>query len=191
MSPITIAGRAIGGKFLAWGAGLVLVALASVIAWQALTISGLRVDVARLEKAAAEETTRRQIAVSAALTSYRAEEARRRAAQEESRHEALEQAARADAARRDADAAAGRLRQHLAALAGQCGAAPGGSGAAAGSPPAAAPGDLLADVSRRLEAAGRELATYAERAAIAGAKCERDYDAVTNFGAKTGAIFLE
>src|SRR6218665_1531296 len=70
MSPITIAGRAIGGKFLAWGAGLVLVGVARVMAWQALTISGLRVDVARLEKAAAEETTRRQIAVSAAPTSY-------------------------------------------------------------------------------------------------------------------------
>jgi len=75
--------------------------------------------------------------------------------------------ARADAARRDARAAnraADGLRQRAADLAASC--------RAEGDDTAGGAGDLLADMLSRMEAHGRELAEYADRARIAGQQCD-------------------
>jgi hypothetical protein len=94
-----------------------------------------------------------------------------------SQTEAANDAAQAARRARLDSAAAGRaadsLREHVARVAGRC------SAAATDSPAGAAPGDLLADMLGRLEAAGRELAAEADRARAAGAACERSYDALT------------
>lgn len=72
------------------------------------------------------------------------------------------------------------LRQRADALAAACDRPrPASPAAAASGPPAAAPGQLLADLLVRMEQDGRELAAYADRARIAGETCERSYDALT------------
>lgn len=89
----------------------------------------------------------------------------------------LAQAVEAD--RRRAAAAAGGLRDAVHAVAAQCTARAAQSpGAAASGPPARAPGDLLADVLGRLDAAAGDLAAHADAARVAGLTCERAYDAV-------------
>jgi hypothetical protein len=73
----------------------------------------------------------------------------------------------ADAARSAAD----RLRLRVRALAARCSAAAADPGA-----PASAPGDLLADVQRRIDAAAGVLAEHADRSRLAGLACERSYE---------------
>ena len=91
-------------------------------------------------------------------------------------HQALERA-RADAA---AAADAGqRLRDRIAAITATCGRAVSDPGSASGSAPAVATADLLADVFSEMERAGRAMAEEADRRGIAGAACERSYDALT------------
>lgn len=82
-------------------------------------------------------------------------------------------AAAADAAA--ANDAASRLRERVAELSRRPAACPAATG---GGEAADAAGDLLADVSRRLDQAADELAEFAERAAVAGMACEAAYDLV-------------
>lgn len=117
-------------------------------------------------------------AVSAALAKY---QARTREIQE------IADAATAQSARdREDAAAAGRaavgLRQRAAALAASCGAAGRDPAAPSGSPATSSPGDLLADVLGRLDAAGRQLATVADERGTAGLACERSADALRSPG---------
>lgn len=86
---------------------------------------------------------------------------------------------RIETANRDAAAAhnlAVSLRQRADALARRC--APGNPSAPAPSPASPSPGDLLADVLGRADAASGELAAYADRARAAGSACEQAYDAL-------------
>lgn len=96
------------------------------------------------------------------------------AAQKESTDVALKDAAAARADAASAASVADRLRQRATDLARRCTSA----AAQPGSPPASSPGDVLADMQRRLEAAGRELARYGDESRIAGRACESAYDAV-------------
>jgi hypothetical protein len=90
---------------------------------------------------------------------------------------AREQARVAAAARQRADAAAVRLRDAAARAGAECAAPP--AAAADGGTPAASPGLVLSDVLGRCGARLVELGDYADRAAAAGAACERAYDTLT------------
>lgn len=131
----------------------------------------------RAGKALLEHQTKTATLRESAMHSALVETTRRLAAQQESA-DAAETAARA--ARLDADAAgdaAGRLRAHVARLAASAGTCH--PAAAASGPAASAPGLVLADMFRRVEAAGREHAAESDRRSIAGADCQRRYDALT------------
>jgi len=127
----------------------------------------------------AAERARQTAEALKASEAARAEEQRRAAAQQEVQRDAQLQVdqARADAAA--ARAAGGRLRDQLAAFrraAGSNTAAPAG-GAAAGDPLG-----VLADVLERADERAGDLAAYADAARIAGAACERSYDALRAVG---------
>lgn len=111
----------------------------------------------------------------AAVQAARAEEQRRTQAVQEIAHETDAALARARADHAAAVGAGQRLRQQLAAAhAAACRAAPAGAGL-----PAAAAGDLLADVQRRLDEAADAIAQHADAASAAGAACQRSYEALT------------
>nr|WP_297388296.1 DUF2514 family protein [uncultured Roseateles sp.] len=85
--------------------------------------------------------------------------------------------ARADAAA--AGDVADRLRERARALAAACSAPRSDPAASASSTPAESPGELLADMQRRLTAAAAEYARVADERGAAGNNCERRYDALT------------
>jgi hypothetical protein len=103
------------------------------------------------------------------------ETSRRLGAQEKVTRDAQAHARRASADRAAADAVAGQLQQYADSLASACAADPAAAGPGSA---ASAPGLVLADMQRRLEAAGRELAAEADRRGAAGSTCERSYDAL-------------
>ena len=105
-----------------------------------------------------------------------AENQRRQKAADESRRQALEQIeqAQADAAAAGATAdglrgEAARLKRKLASC----------SGTVPGSAPGRDAGSVLADLLAEVESAGRAMAAEAQRRGIAGAACERQYDALS------------
>ena len=104
------------------------------------------------------------------------ENQRRQTAVEEIRRDAQDKIAAVAADAAAADDAASRLRARVAELSrrpASCACAAGGGDTAAEA------GDLLAIVSSRLDEAAGELAAYAERAANAGATCQRSYEALS------------
>lgn len=105
----------------------------------------------------------------------RTEEQRRQVAVEGIRRDAQEKIAAVAADAAAADDAASRLRARVAQLSRRPASCP---GAADGGDAAGEAGDMLALVSSRLDEAAGELAAYAERAANAGAVCQRSYEAV-------------
>lgn len=107
----------------------------------------------------------------------RAEDQRRLGAQREVNNETQRLAARSRAARTALDARAGGLRHALAAACG--GVAPGDPTAVVISPTAPAPELLRADVLGEIEQRLRDLGAEATLTRIAGAACEREYDALT------------
>lgn len=92
--------------------------------------------------------------------------------------EAQAQQARADAA--IADAAAGRLRERVAALISAARRAAADPAPATAGPPAEDAAGVLADVLGRCIARVRLLATVADDRGTAGQACERSYDALTS-----------
>jgi hypothetical protein len=96
------------------------------------------------------------------------------AAHEKVVQDAKKQTQQAAAAAASANAAATGLRQRYAKLAAACAAA----SAVAGSPPASAPGDLLANVFRRIDEAAGQLAEVADQRRVGGLACEAEYDAL-------------
>lgn len=82
-----------------------------------------------------------------------------------------------DAARADAAAArtvAERLRQRATQLAGSCSATP-SAGVPSPGAPASNPGDLLADMQRRIDEAAGSIAQYADEVTIARQACEASW----------------
>ena len=104
-----------------------------------------------------------------------AENQRRQKAADESRRQALEQIEQAQSDAAAADATAGglraeadRLKRKLASCA----------GTAPGSTAGRDAGSVLADLLAEVEREGRAMAAEAQRRGIAGAACERQYDAL-------------
>jgi hypothetical protein len=153
--------------------------LAAVLALL-LAVLGGAYALQRHEQALGASACQAQVATAAAAASEqaRAEEQRRVTAQQEITDETTRQSNVAQTARAGADAAAVGLRARAAVVAARCDRATSDPAAASPSPAAGAPGDLLADVLGRLDAAGRELAATADQRGIAGAACERSHDAL-------------
>lgn len=174
--------------------GVVLAALsavAAVLAWGASREADGRekgylqgktevqrvLDDERRDWAAARDAAA-EVARLAALAA-RAEEQRRVAALQEALDAAELEARRERADRAIADAAAGRLRERVAALVTAARFAARNPGLALGGTPAEDAAGVLADVLGRCEARVRVLAGVADERGRAGQLCERAYDALT------------
>ena len=106
-----------------------------------------------------------------------AENQRRQKAADESRREALGQIEQAQADAAAADRIAGGLRAELNRIRGLIASY---SGAPDGSQAGRSTADLLADLLEEVEREGRAMAAEADRRGVAGAACERQYDALLN-----------
>lgn len=111
----------------------------------------------------------------------RTEEQRRTQAQTEIANAATQQATQSAADADAAHAAAERLRQRVAELV-RAAARPADPTATSSSPhkPSGDPLDVLVGVLQRADDAAGILGNYADRLKIAGAACERAYDALTS-----------
>jgi hypothetical protein len=126
----------------------------------------------------AAEQRNQAFAQTKAVDDARIEERRRTVEQTKATNEAIQQAERARADARAADAARRELFARATALA-NASRRPGDSGAVDGGASTGDPGHLLADVLGRADQRAGELAAYADAARIAGLACERSYDALT------------
>ena len=162
----------------AWGAVLGLAIAAGLTLWHVDQVRAARLA-GRAEVQARWDAERAQLeaAAKAAQAANQAETQRRIVDQQEISNEAQRQSA---LARSHADAA----RDALERLRIRAAAAPGG-GCAAADPAPASPGQaasdaagLPSDVLGRLGQAARRYAAIADERGIAGAACERDYDAL-------------
>jgi hypothetical protein len=141
-----------------------------------------RVDTARAEgRAAGADEVRAEVEKKARIATEqaRAEDQRRITAIREVADNAARLAEERRVAALDADRAAVSLRDRIAALAAKCSRPASGAGVAASGPSAPDAGRMLAELSGRLEAAGRELAAIADARGAAGSACERAYGALT------------
>lgn len=156
---------------------VLVVLLLAALGWQwgEAQLSGRRADAANAALGA--ERTARQNEAAARLT----ESKRAQRIQEALDAEHLARL-EVEADARRADAAAGSLRERARQLAAAARCPAASASAAAGSPPADAPGDLLADLLERLDEAAGEVGRYADQARLAGATCERAYQALTDEG---------
>ena len=126
----------------------------------------LNAQIAQMQADSAQELT-------TAIQQARAEEQRRQIALEGIRKDANEQIAIAVADAAAADTAAVGLQQQVDRLAARrC------PSASAGSPAADPAGDMLALMFRRINEASGELASYGDRARIAGDACVKAYRSV-------------
>lgn len=149
-----------------------------VLGAAAWTVRGWRGDAALARSEANHATVMEEHARAAlaAVDAARTEEQRRAAALEDARNDALEKAAAAADDAATAHAAGQRLRARIDALVADAGRRD--PALAAGGPAAGDSIDMLAHVlGRAIDAAG-QLATYADRARIAGLTCERAYDSL-------------
>ncbi len=158
---------------------LLALVLAGLLLWQTLRLHAAQLDAAATRASRAE--TLRTIAdlATKAEQAVRIQETQWAKAQEKNAREAATQLttarADADAARRAGD----RLQQRVAALVVAARAAAAHPGAEPAIASASDPIGVLADVFSRADARAGILAEYADAARIAGAGCERDYDALT------------
>lgn len=159
--------------------GIALAVLALVFGVQQVRISNVRAELAACGEQRAKERALAIDTAASAVQSAIAEERKiANAISEVLKDERKKTEALADDVRAGAAVADG-LRQRARALAAACGGrGPADPPPTPGSTPAADAGQMLADMLVRLEADGRELAEYADRARIAGQTCERSYDAL-------------
>ena len=137
-------------------------------------------QIAHLMTAHAEARSKQMAEFAKANADYRRREAETNKRMTEALNAAHTQLIAAVDDARLARSASDRLRERVAALtAARCPSAAHDSEPALAGPPADAAGYLLADLFSRLDAAAGELGEYADRARIAGAACERAYDALT------------
>ena len=166
-------------KLKPYGWQALALVLGALLLWQTLQRHAAQIDAA--DTRAATANTLRTIAdlTAKAAQAVRDRETQWAKAQEKSADETKTQltAARADAA--DARLAGDRLQQRVAALVASARAAAAHPGAQPAVAPAGDTLDLLADVLGRADKRAGILAEYADAARIAGAGCERDYDALT------------
>lgn len=161
-------------------AGMVLLALLlGAIGVQTSRVHSLQVDVASEKTGRAKDQAAWATGAASAATANLNESARRVAAQGVNANAAAQYTAAAAVDATARRASAERLRNATVATAARCSPASADSAAAAVGAPASSPGDLLADLQRRMdEAAGRTIA-FADAAHAAGQECVGDYDALT------------
>lgn len=149
--------------------GASALASAFIVGWYA---NGWRLgaEIAEIRRAAAVDQVK-------ATDRARAEEQRRIAVQTEIANAAKQEADRARADARAADAVASQLRQRVAELV--AASRSGNPAAASGSEAAHDSIGMLADVLTRADRRAGILAEYADAARVAGEACERSYDALT------------
>lgn len=169
-----------------WAWALLLAGALAFAGVSRVQLAGARVVTAEARTATAEAhadlgSYKATAAESARLAdrAERAEEARRTETQRRALDEAQSQSLAAMADRDDARAAHQRLQQRAAELAAAARAAGARADAAERRAAAGDPGVLLADVLGRCSQRVTVLAEYADRARIAGALCEKSYDALT------------
>lgn len=160
-----------------WVWAAAAITLAALSGKLSLDLSAARLAASQASQAHAADRARWAAEALAASERNRALEARWITAQEEIAHAASAQTAKIRVAQAAASAAGDSLRIRAAAVAADCRSAPTATPATS-SPAAPDPGTLLADVLGRLEAAGRQLAEVADARGLAGASCERAYDAL-------------
>ena len=124
-----------------------------------------------------ERTAQLATAVAASEANRSIEQQRAQAVQEATRNAELAQDAVRVAAVR-AVAAGDGLRQRTVAVAAACDRPAVNPGAAPPGPAASSPGDMLADVLRRIEDAAGQLAAVADERGAAGAACVSAYGAL-------------
>lgn len=175
----------IADRALAVLAAAVAIACAVGALAQTVRLSTTQVDLANAKTKLATEQRGREAdraaaagAAASAIAAYRAEEQRRAAALQETVDVAQTDAALARKDARSAAGAAERLRQHVAALAASCRGGPSDTATASSGAPAAGAGLVLAQLFQRADDRAGELAQYADQARIAGAACERAYEAL-------------
>lgn len=145
---------------------------------QTLKLSALRVELADTRAGYAEDGRKQALARAALTDTYRARERSWGKTFEELSNEAQKQTDLAQSHRADAATAGEQLRQRAAELAARPGGSASGPGAAASGAPAGSARDLLADMSRRLDAAAESIAKFADDSSLAGQTCVRAYSAV-------------
>lgn len=153
--------------------------LLAVVGAQELRVGRAQAETANARATLAGERVAAALASTTAQKKARDEETRRETEKQEVIRHAQEQTAVAKAAARDAGLAAAGLRQQVAALVANSRRAAADPSPATGGPPAADALDLLADVLQHVDDRSGELAAEADRRGIAGATCERAYDALT------------
>ncbi len=158
--------------------GIVVALMLAALGVQTVRLGAAEAETAKVSETLANERASAAMVSADASESARRKEKRRTAAIEGAVANAQTQTSTLAAARPAAAAAGSGLRERTAAVAARCSPAASDSAAAQGSAPATRPGDLLADVSGRLEAAGRELAATATERGIAGTACVKSYDAL-------------
>lgn len=169
--PVSLAAKAGVAMLIA---GLV----AGVLLKQHGQIQALRVDLATEKQGRADDRTRYATAALQQGAAFRAEEQRRAAAQQEASDEAQRLSNRARAAADGARDAGQRLLDRAAAVAARCDRTAADPAPAGSSTPEAGAG-LLAGVLSSAVGEARRYAAIADEARIAGAACERAYDALT------------
>lgn len=175
--PVLAVLRALMAAVPGWVWAAAAITLAALSGKLSLDLSAARLAASQASQAHAADRARWAAEALAASERNRALEARWTTAQEEIARAASAQSAQNRVAQAAANAAGDGLRIRAAAVAADCRSAP-ASTPAASSPAALDPGTLLADVLGRLEEAGRELAAVADARGVAGAACERAYDAL-------------
>lgn len=157
---------------------VIVAALCAVILGQRAQVSNAKAATARVQAELADTKTAYAQAATKASEAARTEEARREAVKQEVIDHARQETDVAQAAARDASAAADGLRVRVAALvaAGRKAAGDPAPGNRGSSQPGSDPIGVLAGVFDRLDARAGELAVYADRLRIAGQSCERQYD---------------
>lgn len=159
--------------------GALALAVLGALGGQYVTIQHLHAGIAEQKATMSQERTNAALAVAKRQEQYREEEHRRETAQKEALDAAEQTAARARADLAIADAAAGRLRDRVAALVAAARQAAANPAPGAGSPAAADAAGMLADVLGRCITRVRVLAAVADERGTAGQLCERSYDALT------------
>lgn len=160
-------------------AGVALLALLLGLGAQTLRLAHAQRDVAELQSAWAKDRAQRAEDARQAEAAARTEEGRRAAAQQEliDAHQKDLARLRADAA--IADAAAGRLRERVAALVAAARAVAADPAAAGGGQAGPDPADLLAELQRRADERAGELARVADERGAGWQACVGAYDALT------------
>ncbi len=151
---------------------LVALALAGVQTWRLqraqLTAAELRTELQAQRRQAAEDRAQ-------AVAAYRNIEQAWIHKHQEIAREAQDQTRRTAAAAADARLAGDSLRQRAEQLAATCSAAAPNPAVASSGPTTTNPAAVLADVLRRVEETGRELAKIADDRGTAGVACERAF----------------